>query len=507
MKMKKSILSQLLLIIVVLILINVLSTRFFVRLDFTGDKIYTLSKATKDILHSLNEPVTVTAYFTRGSQPEIEKARKDFQDLLIEYSNISKGMVNYEFLNPNEDQQLEQEVMQSGIQPLVLNVREKDQVKQQRVYLGAKIVMGERTEIIPVVQPGAAMEYTLSSSIKKLSLINKSQIGWIQGHGEPSIHAMQQAVQQLSVLYDLTPVRLEDEFVDLHKYLTLAIVAPTDSFSDYELQRLDEYLADGGRLFIAHNHVTVDLQTMQGNVNTGNLSSWLAEKGLTIDNTFAVDRSAGTVGVRQQAGFMTFTRQIPFPYWPAIRNFPEMPITKGLNEVTFQFASPINFIGAADTSLRFTSILKTSESSGTLSAPLFINLEKQWTERDFPLSGLTLGAILQGPIAGRGFAKMVLITDGDFAVNGEGQEAQQRPPDNVSLMVNSIDWLSDDTGLIDLRTKEVTSRPLKELEDGKRTFVKWLNFLLPIAFVLVVGVVRVEIRRRKRIKRMEEGYV
>jgi hypothetical protein len=134
--------------------------------------------------------------------------------------------------------------------------------------------MGERTEIIPVVQPGAAMEYTLSSSIKKLSLINKSQIGWIQGHGEPSIHAMQQAVQQLSVLYDLTPVRLED-----------------------------------------------------------------------------------------------------------------------------------------------------------------------------------------------------------------------------------------DTGLIDLRTKEVTSRPLKELEDGKRTFVKWLNFLLPIAFVLVVGVVRVEIRRRKRIKRMEEGYV
>jgi ABC-type uncharacterized transport system involved in gliding motility auxiliary subunit len=74
-------------------------------------------------------------------------------------------------------------------------------------------------------------------------------------------------------------------------------------------------------------------------------------------------------------------------------------------------------------------------------------------------------------------------------------------------MVNSIDWLSDDTGLIDLRTKEVTSRPLKELEDGKRTFVKWLNFLLPIAFVLVVGVVRVEIRRRKRIKRMEEGYV
>ena len=50
-------------------------------------------------------------------------------------------MVNYEFLNPNDDPQIEQQAMQSGIQPLILNVREKDQVKQQKVFLGAKIIM------------------------------------------------------------------------------------------------------------------------------------------------------------------------------------------------------------------------------------------------------------------------------------------------------------------------------------------------------------------------------
>jgi len=93
MRNKKSIASQLILIVLALVLINVLSEKYFVRLDFTEDRIYTLSNATKDILKALPEPVTVTAYFTRGSQQQIEKARTDFKDLLIEYTNASKGML------------------------------------------------------------------------------------------------------------------------------------------------------------------------------------------------------------------------------------------------------------------------------------------------------------------------------------------------------------------------------------------------------------------------------
>jgi gliding-associated putative ABC transporter substrate-binding component GldG len=505
MKNKKSIATQLILIVVVLVLVNLLSTKFFTRLDFTGDKIYTLSTATKDILNNLSEPVTITAYFTRGSQPEIEKTRKDFQDLLIEFSSRSKGMVNYEFVNPNVDQEVEQEAMQSGIQPLVINVRERDQVRQQRVYLGAKLVMGERSDIIPVIQPGAAMEYALSSSIKKLSVENKPQVGFVQGHGEASISAMMQAMEQLEVLYDVVPVNLTDESVDLSDFLTLAIVAPTDSISDFELRRLDDYLANGGRLYIAHNHVDADFQSMQGNLNNTNLKSWLADKGLVIEDNFVVDKSAGTIGVRQQSGFMTFTRQIPFHYWPSIKDFPNTPITKGLSEVVLQFASSVTFTG--DTAVKFTPLIKTSDRSGTQSVPVFINVQKEWTNSDFPLPGQTVAARLEGPIESEVQSKIILITDGDFAINGEGQDAQQRSADNISLMVNAIDWLSDDTGLIDLRTKEVTSRPLKDLEEGQSTFLKWLNFLLPIVLVLIYGIIRMQIRRHKRIKRMEVGYV
>jgi gliding-associated putative ABC transporter substrate-binding component GldG len=506
MKNKKSIASQLILIVVALVLINVLSEKFFARIDFTEDRMYTLSNATRDILNSLEEPVTVTAYFTKGSQQQIEKARQDFKDLLIEYANISGGMLNYEFLNPNEDQQIEQEAMQAGIQPLVISAREKDQVKQQKVFLGAKITLGEQTDVIPVIQPGAAMEYTLSSSIKKLAVMDKPKVGLVQGHGEPTMNFYPQALQQLNVLFDLEPVQLSDTASILSEYVTLAIIAPTDSFPQSDLQLLDRYLAQGGNLYIAFNRFEGDFQSMRGNPVETNFTQWLEDKGLKIENNCVVDASAGTVGVRQQSGFMTFTRQIPFHYWPLIKKFDDdMPITKGLEEVMLQLASTINFTG--DTSLTYNPFLLTSEKSGTLPLPVLFNVQKEWGDSDFPLSNLTMGAALEGPLTSDITSKIVIIADGDFAINGEGEEAQQRQPDNISLMVNSIEYLSDNTGLIDLRTKEVTSRPLDELEESKRAWLKWLNFSLPIILVILYGIIRSQIRRSKRKKRMEVGHV
>lgn len=496
--------GQLLMLIIALVLVNLLSERFSWRFDFTEGRIYTLSDATKDILKSLDEPVTITAYFTKGSQPEIEKVRKDFLDMLTEYADLSDGLLNFEFVNPNKDEQGEQEAMQAGIQPLMLNVREKDQVKQQRVFLGAKLAMGDRQELIPVIQPGAAMEYALSSAIKKLAVIDKPKVGFVQGHGEPGLNAMVQANEQLSVLYATEAVNLSQIENPLNSYETLVIVAPTDSFPDNELLQLDQFLQQGGNLLIAHNHVEADLQSMQGSLNKSNLSSWLAKKGLMLDNNFVVDASAGTVGVRQQSGFMTFTRQIPFHFWPQITKFEDSPATKGLNQVVLQFASSIQFRG--DTSAVFIPLVKSSEKSGTIAAPTFINLNKEWTNADFPLEGQTIAALLRG-VNGNQHASIVLFSDGDFAVNGEGQQMQQLPADNVSLFVNAVDFLSDDTGLIDLRTKEITSRPLEALEDGQRNLLKWLNFLLPILLVLIFGLIRFQYRRNQRIKRMEVGHV
>ena len=105
MKNKLSLTTYILLVAGIIVLVNILSDNFFLRLDFTEDNRYTLSQATKDILASLKEPVTITAYFTEEVPPEVAKTKRDFKDLLVEYSNLSKGMINYQFIDPNEDQE------------------------------------------------------------------------------------------------------------------------------------------------------------------------------------------------------------------------------------------------------------------------------------------------------------------------------------------------------------------------------------------------------------------
>jgi ABC-type uncharacterized transport system involved in gliding motility auxiliary subunit len=231
------------LVIGILILVNVLSTRYFFRADLTEDQRYSLSDATINILENLDEPVTVTSYFSEDLPPDVEKVRQDFKDLLIEYANLSEGQVVYEFINPNEDQESEMKAQQSGISPIMINVRDKDQLKQQKAYLGALVQMGETKEAIPFIQPGAAMEYSLSTAIKKISISEKPILGLLQGSGEPSLAALQQLNGQLNVMYDVKTFSFSDTLGVPAEYNTVAVIAPTDSIIDRDFNYLDQFLA------------------------------------------------------------------------------------------------------------------------------------------------------------------------------------------------------------------------------------------------------------------------
>jgi gliding-associated putative ABC transporter substrate-binding component GldG len=502
MKNKKSITAQVLLIVAVLVVLNFLADIFFLRLDFTADQRYTLSESSKSILRSLDEPVTVTAYFTEDLPPEYAASRQDFKDLLTEYANVSRGNVVYEFLDPGNDPAMEQKAVSSGIFPMQMNMREKDEVVLKKIYMGAVLQLGEKSEPIPAIQPGAAMEYDLSTAIKKLSVTSKQSIGLLQGHGEPGKAAMPQAMQAMDVLYSVEPLILNPE-LDLRKYKAIAIIGPTDTIPEQHLRMLDGYLAGGGNLFIAMDRVNGDFTTVQGTpVETG-LERWLAQKGLVVESNFVIDANCGSVSVRQ--GNFPFPVQIPFPYLPKLQTFAEHPITEGLEQVMLQFGSAITYTG--DTANQYIPIAFSSDKSGTKSTPLYFEVNKRWGDVDFPLSKITLGAVLRGTLAGDLPSSIVLISDGQFPVNGEGQRGQELPADNINLLVNAIDWLSDDTGLINLRTKGVTSRPLDQVDDGKKSLLKWLNFLLPIILILIYGIIRMQRRRNLKVKRMEKGYV
>lgn len=498
--------TSILLIAGILVLLNLLSNQFFFRLDLSENQVYTLSKATRNILKSVRDagtPVTVTAYFSKNLPPVLTENERDFRNMLVEFANRSKGYVDFQFVSPETDEE-KQEAAQKQIQPLMVNIREKDQSKQQQVFMGATVQMGEESDVIPVVQPGPGMEYALATSIKKLSVKEKPSIAFVQGQGEPALQELSQAYKALSILYQVETVTLDEAVPD--RFKTIAIVAPADTFTDVHLAQLDQFLARGGNLLVAYNAVNGDLNNAVGVPVTTRLESWLTGKGVTVSPSFIIDSQCGSVSVQQRNGFFTINTPVQFPYLPLVSNFADHPITGGLEQMIFPFASPVQFSG--DSSKTFTPLIWSSTQAGIVNTPVNFDINKPWTTQDFPLSNVVMGGILQGNFGGTVPARIVIYGDGDFGVSGQ-QARGGETPDNINLLVNSIDWLSDDTGLIDLRTKEVASRPLKAeiMSDdaaGKRTFIKLANLLAPITLVILIGLFFSQRQRTIRLRRAAE---
>lgn len=501
--MKNNSIISIALIAGIIILVNILSNRFFFRLDLTEGGQYTLSKATKDILRDLDAPITVTSYFSDNLPVDIVKIQRDFEEMLLEYSTLSKGNLNYKFENPETDEE-KQAAAQNGVQPIMIQVREKDQVKNQQAFLGAVLQLGEQKEVIPLIQGGTGMEYSLSTSIKKLSVQEKPTIAFVAGHGEASLNDLAQAYQTLSILYAIENLELTAPIPD--RFKAIAIIAPKDTIPPAHLANLDDYLQRGGKLLIAVNAVNGDLQTAQGAASPTGIESWLMTKGIEVEPSFLIDAQCGQVTVQQQQGFFTMQTPVQFPYLPLISTFADHPISKGLEQVIMPFVSPVRFLG--DSSKVFTPIAFSSTQAGIQVAPTVFDIQKQWTGGDFPLNNVIVGGVLEGDFGGGIPSKIVVYGDGDFGVSGQQRQSQ----DNVSLLANSIDWLSDDTGLIELRTKAVATRPiaqeyLGEEASGKRSFLKYLNFGLPILLILIYGFIRYQRERNRRIKRMVESYL
>jgi gliding-associated putative ABC transporter substrate-binding component GldG len=498
--MKAKVYTTAALIIGIIFVLNLLSNEFHLRLDLTEGGQYTLSEATENILENLEEPVTIKAYFSQNLPANIVKTRKDFQELLLEYANRSDGMLQYEFINPNEKESIETEATNNGIQPVLINVREKDQVKQQKAFLGAVISLGDKQEVIPFIQPGSAMEYALSTAIKKLSITNKPVIGLLAGHGEATAEELGQLNQQLSILYTTQDIRLDSGNIP-ETVKTVVVIRPNDTIPPAQLEQINQFLARGGNLLLALNRVNGNLQQSFGYAQATGWESWLQQRNILLEDAFVVDAKCGAVTLQQQTPFGMLQSQLPFPYLPIAARFADHPASKGLENVVFEFASPISYVG--DSSIRYTPLVFSSDKANKLKAPQYFDVNKQWTEADLALRDIPMAGAFQGRISGSAQSKLVVIGDGDFALSSQ---QQRRPPDNINLLSNAIDWLSDDTGLIALRTKGVTSRPIDELEDSTKTILKYTNFLLPVLLAIAYGLIRMQRNRMKRFQRMSETF-
>lgn len=502
MKSRRQLTITLIIISCAILLVNIIGHSIHHRFDATEDKDYTLSDATKNMLKNLQDPITITAYFTENLPPQYAEVRKEFKDIISEYASLSNGKIAFRFIDPNESPELEQEAINSGIGPVLISVREKDRNEQQKAFLGAKIEVGTQKEVIPIIQKQTPMEYTLSTSIKKLTIVNKPYIGIVSGHGELPLQNLGQAMSEIGFLYNIEEVILSDT-LNLSKYKTLVINAPKSQYSETDLGILDNYIAQGGKLFINLEHINADLQqSMQLTLITTGLEGWLTEKGIVVEDNVVIDKKCGNIGVVQQQGMFSMTVPISFPYIPIVSNFSDHPITSSLKGLSFAFASSIQYTG--DDKYQFTPLIFTSESSATQTLPAYINIQKKWTDHDFTTANIALGGVLTGSFNNGPETSIVVVGDGDYAASQGNQKVNA---DNINLFANTIDWLSDDTGLIELRSKGINYRPIKELSDTKKATIKWVNFLLPIILIIVYGIVNWQIRLIRRNKRTEENYV
>ncbi|MDE7374117.1 MAG: GldG family protein, partial [Odoribacter sp.] len=443
------------------------------------------------------EPVIVDFYVTKDLPQNMKKLANEFYSLLKEYRSLSNTDFVINTIHPDTPEK-ELKATQAGIDVFFQEFRDKDLEKIQRIFIGAVFHIGDKQAVIPRINFDTPIEYRITSLFKQMTDTLKPTVGFIRGHGEATFAHMPQFIGELSHLTEIQFVDLNQE-PEHNRYNVICIIDPKDNFSAYELEQLEKYLEKGGRLFIALNHAIGQLgDRNSGFINPTGIEDLLEKKGLKIKYDFVVDNNCGTIAINQQYGFINFQSNISFPYVPVITNFSDHTITQGLKSMLLPFASSIEQIKTSSAYI-FTPLAQTSSISGIQQAPVFFDFQKQWTQSDFNRPHNTVAALLTNEDNN---SSIVTITDADFISESIVSSSST---DNIKFAVNSIEWLADNSGLIQLRNKFTTFSFLEPINDHTKEFLKYLNFLLPILLVISGALVHYRIRQRKRINRSRPG--
>ena len=402
-----------------------------------------------------------------------------------------------------------------------IDVRERDQIQQKRVYFGAIFSYNDQREVIPNIAPGAALEYTIASTIKKLIISEKKILGLVQDHGEPKRNQMNQLMEQLENQYEVRNVRGLDSTQVPPDIDVLMIIAPKESYTENELFSIDQFIMKGGKLIALINRMSVDFQSQFATISNSGIERLMANYGININADLLRDLEGSIIQVQQQRGGFTQVNSVRYPFIPQITNYGNHPITQGLEVTVFPFVSSVN-TNNIDTLLKATNLISTSNKAGRDVGYVNINPYRQWKESDFTMANINFGSAIEGKFTSAYLnndslktaieqstdTKIVVIGDGDFIINSIEESKQQQPqlPDNINLFINSIDWLIDDTGLIGLRTKGITARPLANLGDEEKTTIKLTNLLLPLILVFSLGLFFFRRQQKKR-KRWQEQRI
>lgn len=539
------------------LILNQIMAIYPIRIDLTEEQRYTMSPATEELLISLQEPVFVEV-FLEGEMPSgFKRLRNGIEETLSQFEYSANGKVIFEFKDPSlaKSQKAKNEYFRSlvkrGLQPTNLSYKRDGNKTEKLLFPGAILTyLGQEHPITLLKGSQSAsseerlnqsiegLEYEFASAIRILSNDRRKNVALLQGHGEPDSLNLAGLTNSLLEKYNVFNVDLSNPNRQLSRYDAVIFPKPTTAFSAQEKYRVDQYIMNGGKALFFIDALRVNMDSASGDGTFAfpydlNLDDLFFKYGVRLNKNYVQDIVSGEFPiVAGNMGNQPQIRMLPWPFFPMVNNFGDHPIMKNMDAVALKFVSTLDTVKA--TGIEKTVLLKTSQYSLVSQPPVkvaFNELRKNLDPKRFNHGEQNVAYLLQGKfqslyknrilpkgVEDRSFkdkgveSSILICADGDIIRNEFGLKDgtplelglnpyTQIKHGNGDFVMNTLDFMLSDKGLMTSKNKELKIRPLDRVKVADEK-LKWqlINLLLPILFIVLYGVIRAYLRKKKYTK-------
>ncbi|WP_282037171.1 gliding motility-associated ABC transporter substrate-binding protein GldG [Saccharicrinis aurantiacus] len=541
--------SQLILVIGAAIVINMIAINWFFRVDLTSEKRYTLADNTKYFLEDLEEVVYVKVYLHGDLNVGFKNLSRATNELLDEFRVYAGSNIEYSFIDPMEGSKKEQKERLSEMESLgmapqqVFEAGEDGRNTRTLVYPFAVVYYNGKQLPINLLEnvqgfSGSenlnksleTLEYKFVDAFRRITSDEKMRIAFLEGHDELDELDVLDITDQLSQNYEVDRGVLGDDPNILSPYKAVIIAKPQERFSESDKYILDQYLMNGGRIMWLVDAVNITVDSLRksgeavGILSDINISDQLFKYGVRINPVIVQDIQAGMIPVSiAKPGQQPSIVPAPWLYSPLLIPQPNHSITRNLNVVTSEFVSTIDTVNN-DLDLERSVLLRSSRYSKVDQVPVYITLalvNQKPDRREFTQSFLPTAIAQKGvfksifenrlkpnninsdvPILTSSKpTKMIVVADGDIIKNKvrfKGTNPKVLPLGfdemtnttfgNKDFIVNAVNYLCDDEGWMNLRSRSYTLRMLDKSKVSEQSFYwKLFNLIAPIFFLAIIA--------------------
>lgn len=525
------------LVFIGLFVINYIANSVYKRFDLTQDKRYTLSQVSERLIDKIDNPLTIHVFLEGDFPAEFKRLQIETRQFLEELQ-AKNSNIRFRFINPDN---IRERLVKRGMMPSQLTVEEDGKLSEAIIFPWAEITYGKKVELISLLPNTVAktqeaqlqnaiekLEYSFANAIHNVTLKERKKIAVLAGNGELQDIYQYSLLSEVGKKYRLAKFTLDSvasnpqkTLKDLRNYDLAIIAKPTERFTEEEKFTVDQFIANGGKSLwmLDNNYADTDSLYNEGKMlafpRDLNLTDLLFGYQVRVNNKLIQDLYSAKIPLATgNVGNQTQFQHLNWFYHPLVNGNPNHPITKNVAPVRFRFATQIDTLKG---NLKKTPLLVTSVLTKKTGTPNFIELQsiaKEPKENEFASGPQLLAVLLEGTIpsayknrikpfdtpdfkAESTNNKMIVIADGDV---GRNQILKGKPHDlsldkwtgeqfgNKEFLINAIDYLLDDSGLIQLRNKTIQINLLdKQRAFAEKRFWQFINIGIPLVLLALFG--------------------